>query len=159
MTPGGNDWDFTRANNITVSKITDAQRTVLRNKNMNMYTRVGGANVFQDGDMFDGSPIDLQIGEDWLYARLQEGIYFRLINSLKIPMTNTGLTIIENEIRAVFSQAEQNGLVDRGWTVTTPDVLSIPENMRAQRAAGVFRVQARLQGAVRSVDLDIFLTV
>lgn len=159
VTPGGNDWDFTRANNITVSKITDAQRAVLRSKNMNMYTRVGGQNVFQDGDMFDGSPIDLVIGEDWIYARLQEGVYFRLINSLKIPMTNTGLTIIENEIRAVFSQAEQNGLVDRGWTVTTPDVLSIPENMRAQRAAGVFRVQARLQGAIRSVDLDIFLTV
>lgn len=159
VTPGGNDWDFKRANGITVSKITDAQRTVLRNKNMNMYTRVAGVNIFQDGDMFDGTPIDIIIGEDWLYARLQEGVYFRLINSLKIPMTNTGLTIIENEIRAVLSQAEQNGLIDRGWSVTVPDVLSIPENLRAQRIAGVFRFDARLQGAVRSVDIAGYLTV
>lgn len=90
---------------------------------------------------------------------MQEGVYFRLINSLKIPMTNTGLTITENEIRAVFSQAEQNGLVDRGWTVTTPDVLSIPENMRAQRIAGVFRFDARLQGSVRSVEIAGYLFV
>ena len=99
------------------------------------------------------------MGKDWLKARLQEGIYFRLINSLKIPMTDAGLTIVENEIRSVLSLAESNGLIDRGWNVQTPPVLSIPETLRAQRAAGVFVIRARLQGSVRFVDLEVFLSV
>lgn len=97
--------------------------------------------------------------EDWLYARLQEGVYFRLINSLKVPMTNAGLAIIENEIRAVLSQAEANGAIDRGWTVTTPHILSIPANLRAQRVAGVFVFRARLAGSIRRIEINGFLSV
>jgi hypothetical protein len=112
-----------------------------------------------DGNMFDKTPIDQVLVEDWLYARLQESIYFRIINSLKIPMTNPGLLIVENEIRSVLSQAEANGAIDRGWTVSTPDILSIPANMRAQRTAGVFVFRCRLAGSIRRVEVNGFLSV
>ena len=158
-TPGSNDWDFKRAVGVTVSNLTDTQRVNLRAKNCNMYTTVAGVNIFQDGDTFGGSPIDEIVGIDWLYARLQEGVYFRLINSLKVPMTNAGLAIIENEIRSVLSQAEANGLIDRGWSVNTPDVSSIPANQRAQRIAGVFVFRARLAGSIRRVQINGFLSV
>lgn len=158
-TPGSNDWDFKRAVGVTVSNLTDTQRVNLRAKNCNMYTTVAGVNIFQDGDTFGGSPIDEIVGIDWLYARLQEGVYFRLINSLKVPMTNPGLAIIENEIRSVLSQAEANGLIDRGWSVTTPDVSTIPANLRAQRTAGVFVFRARLAGSIRRIQINGFLSV
>lgn len=158
-TPGSNDWDFKRAVGVTVSNLTDTQRVNLRSKNCNMYTTVAGVNIFQDGDTFGGSPIDEIVGIDWLYARLQEGVYFRLINSLKVPMTNPGLAIIENEIRSVLSQAEANGLIDRGWSVTTPDVSTISPNLRAQRTAGVFVFRARLAGSIRKVIINGFLSV
>ena len=74
-------------------------------------------------------------------------------------MTDPGLLIVENEIRAVLSQAEANGLIDRGWSVTTPPVLSIPSTLRAQRAAGVFVINARLQGSIRSVSIQFYLSV
>lgn len=159
VTPGSNDWDFKRAVGVTVSKLSSTQITNLKNKSWNYYHAKGGVNIFQNGDMFDKKPIDIQIGKDWLKARLQEGIYFRLINSLKIPMTQAGLVIVENEIRAVLSLAESNGLIDRGWTVQTPNVLSIPATLRAQRAAGVFVINARLQGSIRSVSLQVYLSV
>lgn len=158
-TPGSNDWDFKRGALITVSNITDSQRAFLRGKNVNMYTEVGGVDIFQDGNMADGLPIDEQVLVDWLYARLQEGIYFRLINSLKIPMTNPGLAIIENEIRAVLSLAEANGGIDVGWRVTTPDVLDIPATLRAQRTAGTFVFRARLAGSIRKVIIEGYLSV
>lgn len=158
-TPGSNDWDFKRAVGVTVSNLTDTQRVNLRNKNTNMYTTVAGVNIFQDGDTFGGSPIDEIVGIDWLYARLQEGVYFRLINSLKVPMTNPGLAIIENEIRSVLSQAEANGLIDRGWSVSTPDVSTISPSLRAQRTAGVFVFRARLAGSIRRVQINGFLSV
>jgi hypothetical protein len=159
VTPGANDWDFKRANGVTRSILSSTQVVNLRAKSWNFYRRKGGVDIFQDGNMFDTKPIDVQIGKDWLKARLQEGIYFRIINSLKIPMTDPGLLIVENEIRAVCSLAESNGLIDSGWTISTPPVLSIPATLRAQRAAGVFVIRARLQGSIRSVDINFYLSV
>lgn len=61
-TPGSNDWDFKRANLVTVSVLTDTQRANLRSKNANMYTTVAGVNIFQDGNMATGvsDAIDLK---------------------------------------------------------------------------------------------------
>lgn len=87
-TPGSNDWDKKRAVGVTRSQINDTARVNLRNKSCNMYTRVAGVDIFQDGDTFGGSPIDEIVFIDWLYARLQEGVYFRMINTLKIPLTS-----------------------------------------------------------------------
>lgn len=159
VTPGANDWDFKRASGVTVTKLSPTQITNLKNKSWNYYTAKGGVNIFQNGDMFDKKPIDIQVGKDWLKARLQEGIYFRIINSLKIPMTDSGLVIVENEIRSVLSLAESNGLIDSGWRVIVPPVLSIPETLRAQRAAGVFVIRARLAASIRFVDIEFYLSV
>jgi hypothetical protein len=159
VTPGSNDWDFKRAVGVTRSILSSTQIVNLRAKSWNFYRRKGGVDIFQDGNMFDEKPIDVAIGKDWLRARMQEGVYFRIINSLKIPMTDPGLLIVENELRAVMTLAQSNGLVDSGWTISTPPVLSIPETLRAQRAAGVFVIRARLQGSIRSVDVQIFLSV
>lgn len=158
-TPGSNDWDFKRAAGVTVSNVSDNQRTNIRAINGNMYTTVAGLNMFQDGNMSDGTPIDEIVFIDWLYARLQEGIFFRLANSLKVPFTNPGLLRIENEIRSVLAQAETNGGIDRGWTVSTPDVLSISPTLRAQRTAGTFVFRARLQGSIRRVIISGFLSL
>lgn len=159
VTPGSNDWDFKRANGVTRSILSSTQIVNLRAKSWNFFRRKGGVDIFQDGNMFDGKPIDIQISKDWLKARLQEGIYFRIINSLKIPMTDPGLLIVENEIRSVLTLAESNGMIDSGWTVQSPPVLSIPATLRAQRAAGVFVIRARLQGAIRSVSIQFYLSV
>ncbi len=154
-TPGSNDWDFKRANLVTVSVLTDTQRANLRSKNANMYTTVAGVNIFQDGNMSTGvsDAIDIIIGIDWTYARMQEAIYSRLVNLLKVPYTRNGFLIIESEMRSVLSQGQANGLYDSGWTVTSPDPLTISANQRIQRVAGDFLFTARLQGSVRVVTI------
>lgn len=158
-TPGSNDWGMKQVQGVTRTVLNDTARVNLREKSANMYTRVAGVDIFQDGDTSGESPIDEIVFIDWLYARLQEGVYFRMINTLKVPMTNFGLAMIENEIRAVLSLAETNGGIDRGWRVTVPDILDIPENMRAQRIAGVFKFNARLQGSIRRVQILGYLGV
>lgn len=154
-TPGSNDWDFKRANLVTVSVLTDTQHANLRSKNANMYTTVAGVNIFQDGNMSTGvsDAIDIIIGIDWTYARMQEAIYSRLVNLLKVPYTRNGFLIIESEMRSVLAQGQANGLYDSGWTVTSPDPLTIAANQRIQRVAGDFLFTARLQGSVRVVTI------
>lgn len=58
VTPGANDWDFKRANGVTVSNLTSTQITNLKAKSWNYYHAKGGVNIFQNGDMFDKKPID-----------------------------------------------------------------------------------------------------
>lgn len=154
-TPGSNDWDFKRANGVTVSTLTDTQRANLRFKNANMYTSVAGVAIFQDGNMSTGvsDAIDIIIGIDWTYARMQEAIYSRLVNLLKVPYTRNGFLIIESEMRSVLSQGEANGLYDSGWNVISPDPLTIAASQRIQRIAGDFTFTARLQGSVRVVTI------
>lgn len=158
-TPGSNTWKFKQAAGITVGNPSDSGRANLRLKHINMLIDIAGLNQFVDGWMADGTWIDEIVFQDWLEARLKEGVFFRLANTLKVPYTNPGFTIIENEIRAVLSLAEANGGIDRGWTVTTPDVLSVPATQRAQRIAGTFRFRARLAGAVHSVIIEGVLTI
>ncbi|MNQ04633.1 hypothetical protein D3C85_173510 [compost metagenome] len=86
VTPGANDWDFKRASGITRTALTSTQITNLENKNWNYYHRKAGVDIFQNGDMFGGQFIDVQIGKDWLKARIQEAVFFREVNSLKIPL-------------------------------------------------------------------------
>jgi hypothetical protein len=152
-TPGSNTWNLKQAAGVTVGRITPTQRTNIRGFNGNMYTRVAGVDVFQDGVMADGEFIDVIIFIDWVYARLQEAIFFRLINSRKIPYTRAGATIIENEIRSVLSLGVTNGgIADApAYTVTAPDPLNIPATMRAQRTMGDFLFEFRLAGAVHKV--------
>jgi hypothetical protein len=151
--PGSNDWDLKSASGITVSKLTETQKTNLRNKSCNFYIRKAGVEIFQDGDMASGSPIDEQIFIDWLVARLEESVFFRMVNVKKIPFTRTGATIIENDIRGVMSQGVTNGGIadDTPYLVQAPDPLAIPEVQRAQRIMGDFVIRFRLAGSVRKV--------
>lgn len=158
MTPGSNDWDFKSVSGITVSNLTDTQRVNLRNKHCNMYTSVAGIEMFQDGNMSSGTPIDEIIGIDWTYARMQEAIFFRLANMRKVPYTRSGFTIIEGDMRSVLSQGVTNGLYDT-YSVQSPDPLSISPTLRAQRIAGDFTFTARLAGSIRKVTIVGTVTV
>ncbi|MNY44809.1 hypothetical protein D3C86_1798680 [compost metagenome] len=103
--------------------------------------------------MASGVPIDETVFIHWITARLEEAVFFRMVNSKKIPFTRAGFTIIENEIRAVLSQGVANGGIadDTPYSVIVPDPLAIPAPQRAQRIAGDFIIRFRLAGSVRQV--------
>lgn len=152
-TPGSNDWDMKQASGITVSNINPTAKANIVSKNGNVYTTRAGVNVFQYGDMADGSPIDEVIFLDWLRARWQEAVVFRFINSKKIPYTRVGATIIENDIRGVMALGVTNGGIADApqFTVTAPDPLKVSPTLRAQRVLGDFIATFRLAGSLRKV--------
>jgi hypothetical protein len=155
---GAASWNFKRAALVSASNLSSTARTNLRNKNVNMFTTVAGVNIFQDGVMADGRPMSEIIISDWIHARMQEQIYFRLINLLKIPFTRAGFAVIEGEMRSVLQQAQSNGAIDT-FSVISPDPLAIPSNQRAQGIAGTFTFTARLAGEVKNVIIRGTLTI
>lgn len=158
---GSNTWTLKKGAAVTVDALSDTERTNLRSKNVNMFTRVAGVSVFQDGVMADGSWIDEIIFVMWCEARIKEAIFFRLLNSKKIPMTRTGATIIENEIRSILNQGVRQGGIadDTPYYVEAPDPMQMNPNDRAKRALGDFKFEFRLAGAVHSVKVRGVATV
>lgn len=161
LTPGSNTWNFKQATGVRAGNLSATQKVNLRNKNGNMFTVRAGVAVFEDGVMADGTFIDEVVGVDWWYARVQEAIFFRLINSRKIPMTRAGASTIQAEIMSVNALGVANGLIadDSPITVIAPDPLRMPPNMRAQRVLGDFVVRFRLAGAVHKVLVDATISV
>lgn len=151
--PGSNTWEYKRLPGVTIARLTDSNITTLEAKGVNYYITVKGAPITRKGVSADESWIDEIIFVDWLHARMQEQVFFRLINKKKIPYTRAGFTLIENEIRSVLAQGVQNGGIadDTPYTVITPEPLSIPQMTRTARAAQTFQFEARLAGAVSTV--------
>lgn len=151
--PGSNTWNFKPGAGVQVSRLSLTQMLTLDAKHVNYYRRLGGVNMFSTGVTSQGEWIDTMIGLDWVQARIQEQIFYRLATKKKIPMTQAGATIIEAEIRSVLSQGVQNNFIADApaYTVTSPDVLAIPEVQRAQRIMGDFRFTFRMAGAVHKV--------
>ena len=161
LTPGSNTWNFKQATGVRAGNLSATQKVNLRNKNGNMFTVRAGVAIFEDGVMADGTFIDEVVGVDWWYARVQEAIFFRLINSRKIPMTRAGASTIQAEIMSVNALGVANGLIadDSPITVIAPDPLRMPPNMRAQRVLGDFVVRFRLASAVHKVLVDATISV
>lgn len=150
--PGSNTWAFKSANGITAVKLSGTAEQALKTKHVNYFTTLAGVDIFLNGVTSKGSWIDEIVGIDWLYARIQEQVFYRIINKKKISMTQQGATIIGSEIRSVLSQGVANGLIadSPAFKVIEPYVLGIPETTRAQRIMSDFKFEARLQGAAHS---------
>lgn len=151
--PGSNTWSFKGGSGAQIATLSATDVATLDDKNVNYFRRLGGVNMFQTGTTSQGEWIDVMIGLDWVQARIQEQVFYRLATKKKIPMTAAGAAIIGAEIRQVLSQGVQNGLVAEApaYTVREPDVLNIPELQRNQRVMGDFQFTFRLAGAVHKV--------
>jgi hypothetical protein len=156
-TPGSTSWNFKNVAGLVADNLTDTQRTNLRSKDCNMYTEVGGVSIFQDGKMADGRFMSEIIIVDWIYARLQEAIYSRLVNLRKIPFNNTGIAIIQNEMNSVLAQAQANGAIDT-FNVIPPTLSAISQNDKINGIMGVFKFTATFQGEVSKVVIEGTLT-
>lgn len=158
--PGSNTWNFKGAPGVQVTRLTTTQINTLEDKGVNSFTRLGGVNMFRPGTMSGIEWIETIIFIDWWQARVQEQIFYRLATKKKIPMTASGVMIIEAEIRSVNAQGIANGgIADApAPTVISPDILSIPEVQRAQKILGDFFVSFRLANSVGKVIVRATVT-
>lgn len=159
--PGSNDWGLKSGQGLTVSKLTETQKANLREQNCNFYIRKSGVEIFQDGNMCDGAPIDESVFIAWLTARLSEEVFGTLVRSKKVPYDDAGVVVILNDIYNVMDRGVVNGgiAVNPRYTVTAPDILSISANQRAQRTIGDFVINFRLAGSLRKVIIRGVATV
>ena len=153
LDPGSVTWFGKKLSSVTISELTTTQKSSAFGKNANTYSSIAGVGITQNGVMASGRFIDIRRGVDWLQARIEERIFFQIANLAKIPYTDPGVAIIENELRAQLIQAVDRGVLaaDPPFTVTVPKVLDVAPNDRANRCLPDVKFEARLAGAIHKV--------
>jgi len=155
---GAADWDFKRATGVTVANLTETEITNIKGKECNYFMRIVGVNIFQEGDMVDGRPIYEIIIKDWLKARMQERIFSRLVNNLKLPYDRKGVAAVESDIRSVLAEMNANGGID-SILISSPDPFAASVTDRQQGILRTFKFSARYIAGVRQIIIDGTLTV
>jgi len=159
--PGSITWAYTRLDSTGADSYTTSERNTIEDatRSMNHYVAEASIGITRPGEMFGGEFIDVVRGIAWLEARLQERLFTLLVNEPKVPYTNAGLGQLTAEVRGQLREAEDRGVIDAGWTVT---VVPVELQATADRAARIVRgleFQARLQGAVHTINLIGTVTV
>ncbi len=154
--PGSITWKFKTLATITNDTWNGTEESTLRNKGANMYIRVAGLNMTQEGVMAGGEFIDVVRSIDWTRARLQEDVYALLKNAPKVPYTDAGVAQVENVVRAVLQEGENQGIYtpDPKFTVTVPKVADISFTDRANRLLPDVNFSATLAGAIHAVEIN-----
>lgn len=150
---GSSTWAYKNLSGTTSDKLTSANVTGLQTNNCNFYVSFGGVDSMFDGKTGIGEFIDIVQGSDWLTANMQAKIANAFLNVDKIPMTNQGIGILENMVRASLNEASERNIIDRqSITVTVPDVLAVSAEDRLARKINI-SFEARLSGAIHIVGI------
>jgi hypothetical protein len=159
--PGSITWKFKSVAGPAFSKLTPAELAELAGKNVNNFIRVAGNNMMQEGVTASGEFIDITRGIDFITARLQENIFGQMINLPKIPFTDPGIAVIENEVRGVMALGIGQGIftADPAPVVTVPLAADVDPNDRANRLLPDVNFSAQLAGAIHFVEVNGVVTV
>jgi Protein of unknown function (DUF3383) len=169
--PGSEQWSMKPLAGVSVDELSPTAQTALKGKNVNFYTRIAGVGVSQEGKVAAGEWIDVIRFIDWLEARMQEEIFGSLVENEKIPYTNGGISILENDVAGVLRAGQKNGGiapddVDAETGKPVPGYVTmfprVSEIAQADRAARVFtggKFTAKLAGAIVAAEITGSVTV
>lgn len=158
-TPGSATWKFKFLNGIVASStLTSTQRTAITDKNSNLYVSRGGVDMMEEGTMAGGDFIDVIRGTDKLESRIKEVIFSRFVNTDKIPYTDAGVAIIENELRAVLQDAKEDNFI-ASFTISVPKVADISTVDKAARLLPDVAFTAVLASAIHRVIINGIVTL
>ncbi|NIQ91022.1 MAG: DUF3383 family protein [Nitrospinaceae bacterium] len=154
--PGSITWKFKTLAGVDYVDLTPGEITALRDKDVNQYIRKAGLNMSQEGITAAHEFIDVTRGIDWTQVRIQEAVFFRLKNAPKVPFTNPGVGLIENEVKGVLELGVTNTVFtdDPAPTTTVPDVADVPTVDKAERLLPDVKFSAVLAGAIHFVEID-----
>ena len=154
--PGSATFAFKTIAGIAADKFTSTEQAAIDAKVVNHYQKIGGVSVTQPGKVASGEWIDVIIGIDWLIARMTERIFSVLVNNKKVPYTDAGAAMLENEVRAQLKAGVAVGLLaaDPAFTVTVPRVAEIAPADRANRVFPNITFAATLAGAIHKTTIQ-----
>lgn len=171
LTPGSYTGAYKTLSAVTVDNLSTTASTNAHNKLCSTYEELASVNVVLFSWVGTGEYLDIIIFAYWLIARIQEANVLILINQLKSPITDDGVTAHENATRQVLEQGITNKGITPfkidpttkkqvgGYSTSFPAASDIPTADKLGRKLTGAKFRAYLAGAIHTVKIDGVLTV
>lgn len=159
--PGSLTWAFKKLVGVPYSVFTTSEEAYAHGKGCNTYTRVAGNNITLNGVVVGGEFIDVVRGLDFITARMEENVFGRFVALPKVPFTDAGIAVVENEVSGVLKLGiAQNILAaDPAPTITVPKASEVDLVDKANRLLPDVNFTAVLAGAIHAVEIHGIVTV
>lgn len=150
-TPGQATAKFKTLAGISTLKLTSTQKTNLRARRMNSYTREYNRPITWEGSVFSEvyKYLDVRRNVDWLTDEVRKSVFGILAGSDIVPYTPEGIAKCEGAIRGSVDLAEDQGvLADGTGAVEMPEFEDIEEADFADRNLRTAKFSGKLAGAI-----------
>lgn len=165
LDPGSETWAFRSLTGMEPSKLTTGNIRQLEELELNYYTSCAKKNITLKGKMVGGEWIDVIRFRDWIKNQMQLRIYNLFITHTRIPYTDAGIALVQNQIEATLKEGQEVGGIAEteydeegklvpGYTVNVPKAASLTSAQRASRVLKGCYFTARLAGAIHVVELQ-----
>ncbi len=162
--PGSESWAYKTLAGVEPSALSNMEMRGLEDEGLNYYIACAGKNITRNGKMAGDEWIDVIRFRDWLKNQIQLKVYGLFVSNPKIPYTDGGITLVENQVEAVLKAGQDTGgIADteydaddnpvHGYTVTVPRAAELSSEQRAGRKLTGVRFTARLANAIHVVEL------
>jgi len=166
---GSETWVFKSLSSVYPSTLSSSEMKALEDGYINYYTAYASKNITRGGKVKAGEWIDLIRFRDWLQNDMQMRILNLLLMNPKIPYTNSGIGLVENQmIASLKAGVEAGGIAEDeydddgnlipGYTVTVPNSASLTASQKASRVLTGCKFKARIAGAIHAVEVSGSLT-
>ncbi len=161
LEPGSDNWKFKTLAGVAAVTTTGTHRVNLRAKKANSYTTVAGRNITWEGFVSSGDFIDNTRGVDWLEDDMTKGVFGALAGLNKVPFTDAGIALIQNEVEASLARAVSRGILadDPKPVVTVPKAADVASSDKALRLLPDVKFSGTLAGAINKVTVQGTISV
>jgi hypothetical protein len=161
---GSETWANKTVSAVEASDYTGTLKAALESGHSNWTQEIGGKNVTRNGQVRAGEWIDTIRFRDWLKNDMQIRIANLLLTNPKIPYTDPGIALVENQMIASLKagrgyggiapdQFDDEGVLYPGFTTSVPLAMSLTESQRYSRKLVDCKFTARLAGAIHLVEV------
>lgn len=168
-TPGSETWAFKTLAAIYPSELNSIQLKELSDANVSFYATYSSKNITQGAKVKAGEWIDIIRFRDWQQNDMQIRIFNLLVVNPKVPYTNAGISLVENQMIASLKagtkaggisadEYDENGETVPGYIVSVPNAASLTASQRASRILKDCKFVARLAGAIHVIEVKGSLT-
>lgn len=107
---------FKKLPGISTADLSSGQLAALESVNGNAFINVGGNTMFYNGKMADGTWFDTVQGVEWLTQKVRNNVFNLFYTSTtKIPWTETGVAMVNQQVTLALELAVTNGLIAPGY--------------------------------------------
>lgn len=163
--PGSETAAFKEISLCSPSDLSTSEMKALEDANGSYFVAVGNKNISMGGKVLAGEWIDVIRFRDWLKNDMQTRVVELFVNSPKIPYTDSGIGLVENQMLASLkagqdaggiapTEFDESGNEIPGYSTSVPLAAAIDDATKKSRKLTKCKFGARLAGAIHIADLD-----